>query len=355
MTALEELPDKDKDILLPIIPLKGWVGSHNLKNTIPRIEKAIGDRHWVADIDASFIKNNKQKELTGEYPREVFEEIKALLSPDNGYDNWYQYLRGFPKAIPTIQLANPDQVTSQINKLNSLGRGLVVKFTLEDINSRRYLEVLQSISELNINNVLIVFDYGQINSEILTFTAAVSSVIEQAHNILPTAIITISCSSFPSSFSNKGVGEHTIYERLLFNKVSNAHQTIKMIYSDRGGARAEKIGGGGGIPSPRIDYPLENDWRFIRKEFEDFSSPEEGEKEELYTLIAQKIIGADYWKENLAVWGTQVIELTSKGDMLGINSPIRATAVRINIHMHQQLYYGAPIDDLIDTDEDWED
>lgn len=33
MTALEELPDKDKDIMLPIIPLKGWVGSQRLENS----------------------------------------------------------------------------------------------------------------------------------------------------------------------------------------------------------------------------------------------------------------------------------------------------------------------------------
>lgn len=128
-----------------------------------------------------------------------------------------------------------------------------------------------------------------------------------------------------------------------------------MIYSDRGSARADKIGGGGGIPSPRIDYPLANDWRFIREEFEDSTSPEDGEKEELYTLIAEKIMKSNYWNPELRVWGTQVIELTSKGEMLGINSPMRSTAVRINIHMHQQLYYDAPEDVLLDTDEDWED
>lgn len=355
MTALEELPGKDKDIILPIIPLKGWVGSQKLKNSIPRIEKAIGERNWIADIDASFIRDNREKQLTGNYPRDVFNEIEALLSSNDGYENWYQYLREFPKAIPTVQLAGPDQLISQIKKLNSLERGIVTRFTIEEMNSGRYLEVLQFISELDIEDVFIVFDYGQVNREILTFAAAISSVIKKAHNILPTATIAISCSSFPSSFSNQEFGENPTYERPLFNSVSIACSGIRMIYSDRGGARADKIGGGGGIPSPRIDYPLENDWRFVRKEFVDSSSPEEGEKEELYTEAAKEIMKQDYWKPNLPVWGIQVIELTSKGDMLGINSPMRATAVRINIHMHQQLYYGAPVEDLMDTDEDWED
>ena len=62
----------------------------------------------------------------------------------------------------------------------------------------------------------------------------------------------------------------------------------------------------------------------------------------------------DYWISDLHVWGTQKIELTGKGDKYGIDSPWMATAVRINIHLHQQLYYDSPAE-LTDTDEDWED
>lgn len=357
MTALEELPDKDKNIILPIIPLRGWVGSQKLENSIPRIEKAIEQRYWIADIDTSFLTDNKEKRITGKYPREVFDEIEKLLSPENAYDNWFNYLNrdGCSKAIPTIQLGNSVQLREQIQKLSSLNRGIVAKFSIEHINSALYLEVLQVISDLNIDDVFVVFDYGQVSREILTFSAAVASIVKRAHSVLPSAVFAVSCSSFPSSFSGSNLGENPIYERLFFNSVSNVCAGVNMIYSDRGSARADKIGGGGGIPSPRIDYPLSNDWRFIREEFEDSSSPEEGEKEELYTLVAKEIMNANYWNPSLRVWGTQVIELTSKGEMLGINSPMRATAVRINIHMHQQLYYGASVEELIDTDEDWED
>ena len=354
MNALEELPDKDKDIILPIIPLKGWVGSKRLENSTSRIEKAIGERFWVADIDATFIEDNIDYLLKGEYPREVFNEIEALLDSDNGYENWYQYLSKISNAIPTLQLQDSEQLEPQIIKLNSLGRGIVVRFTTSDINSDQYLDVINILSRLGIDEVFIVFDYGQVNREVLTFAAVIISVIQNSQAILPTAIFAISCSSFPSSFSGENYGENPIYERRLFNMVSNECPEIRMIYSDRGGARAEKIGGGGGIPSPRIDYPLGNDWQFIRKEFEDHEAPAENEKEELYTAIATELLNADYWNPNLHVWGTQVIELTSLGDEFGINSPIKATAVRINIHLHQQLYYGAPVE-LMDTDEDWED
>ena len=127
-----------------------------------------------------------------------------------------------------------------------------------------------------------------------------------------------------------------------------------MIYSDRGSARADRITGGGGIPSPRIDYPLPNDWRFVREEFDDYANPYEGEKEMLYTRAANTIMDQGYWNPELHVWGTQMIELTGKGDEFGIRSAMKSTSVRINIHLHQQLYYDSPIE-LMDTDEDWED
>ncbi len=356
MTALEELPDKDKDIILPIIPLRGWVGSEKLEKSTSRLRKAIGNRAWIADIDASFVQENKEKQITGKYPREVFYEIEKLLSPNNGYENWFQYLRLKENiaAIPTIQLGDSGQLNSQIAKLNTLNRGMVAKFTVEHINSGFHLVVLDTLKKLGITNVFVVFDYGQSGREILTFAAAISSTIQKTHSFLSHALISISSSSFPSSFSGVHRGENPIYERQLYQIVSQACVGINLLYSDRGSSRADKIGGGGGIPSPRIDYPLANDWRFIRNEFEDSSEPDDGEKEELYTLAAKDIMKQDYWNPELRVWGTQVIEFTSKGEMLGINSPMRATAVRINIHLHQQLYYDAPAG-LLDTDEEWED
>ena len=354
MNALEELPDKDRDIILPIMPLRGWVGSKKLKNSISRIEKAIGERLWVADIDPTFIEDNIDYILTGKYPREVFDEIKSLLDPANGYNNWCQYITNIPNAIPSLQLQDLEQLEPQIIQFNSLGRGIVVKFTTTDINSGRHLEVLNIVSKLNIDDIFVIFDYGQVSREVLTFAASIVFEVQNSQAILPDAIFSISCSSFPSSFSKESYGENPIYERLLFNIVTNACSEIRMVYSDRGGARAEKISGGGGIPSPRIDYPLANDWRFIRKEFEDFESPGENEKEILYTEVATELMDSEYWNPDLHVWGTQVIELTSKGDKFGINSATKATAVRLNIHLHQQLHYGTPRD-LIDTDEDWED
>lgn len=355
MTALEELPDKAKDIILPLIPLRGWVGSNKLEKSIERIGKAFPDRPWIADIDSSFVdEGSKKKDVAGEYPRAVFAEVKSLLASDNGYDNWVNYVTDNPNMIPVVQLQDINQLRLQLEKLNALGRGLVFRFSIDDINSNIPEIVFSNVNALGINDLYIFYDYGQVNREILTFSSAISSLINNTHDAVPEAMISISCSSFPSGFSGYNSSENSIYERILFNSVSGSCDGVRMLYSDRGSARADRINGGGGIPSPRIDYPLQNDWRFIREEFEDYTNPKKGEKEMLYTSIAKKIMSQEYWQNDLHVWGTQIIEFTSRGDKFGINSPMKATAVRINIHMHHQLYYNSPIE-LTDTDEDWED
>jgi hypothetical protein len=60
------------------------------------------------------------------------------------------------------------------------------------------------------------------------------------------------------------------------------------------------------------------------------------------------------WDAGLRLWGTQMIERTSLGDPDAITSPARATATRINIHLHRQLFFDDP-DGLYETDEDWSD
>ncbi len=352
MTAIEELPEKDKDLILPIFPLKGWSSSNNLIKSNERIRKSIGVRKWIADIDFSFIENNATYKVTGNYPRDVFYEIKELTDPKNGYEKWYSYLSEIPEAVPALQLKNLNELESQILLLSSLQRGLAVIFSLDDIESGISNIVIEKISSMGIEDLFIIFDIGLIGKRHLDSYRSISSIIRKTHEEAAPGLMAVSASSFPSNFGGSRNGENTIYERLLHNKISQEINNIRLIYSDYGSARAFKQSGGGGIPAPRIDYPLKNDWRFVRREFKDPKSPEKGEKEELYTEAAQEIINRDYWIESLHLWGTQIIELTSQGDKFGINSPQKATAVRINIHLYNQLHYEDKVED-IDTDEDW--
>jgi hypothetical protein len=354
MTALEELPSKDKDLLLPIFKLKGWVASHHLDKTITRIEKAIDKRPWIADIDQSFVLENTEFLITGKLPdRPVFEEVNQLLNANNGFSAWVEYLKRLPTAIPTIQWGRLSELEKQIIQLKDLNRGIVLSITQSNTPQEVSL-ALKVIRENKIPDVHVMIDLGKIDHRIMNQVVPLIARVNEIAGSLPDCSVSVSGSSFPSQFSGYNNGENTIYERLLFNKLSTSLPAITLIYSDRGGARAEKLSGGGGIPSPRIDYPLKNDWRFIRKEYDDPQSPMGGEKERLYSSIAKELMDEEYWNSELKLWGTQLIDLTSKGDEYGINSPAKATAARINIHLHLQLHYQNE-NSIIDTDDDWVD
>ena len=104
MMAIAQLPGKAQDNLLNVIPLKGWASSQQLENSLLRIEKSIDDRKWIASIDKDYLLNNKTFLFTGKYPREVFYQLKELLQPTNGYDNWYKFLVKTIHAIPVVNL-----------------------------------------------------------------------------------------------------------------------------------------------------------------------------------------------------------------------------------------------------------
>lgn len=354
MDALKQLPNKDKDLILPIIPLKGWSTSKKLENSLKKINNVIDNRKWIASIDQSYLLKNKVFLFTGEYPREVFYQLKDLLNSDNGYENWFNFLRETPNAIPSAILDDKSKLKEQIIRLSSLNRGIAFIFDIKNIDLDNYLEIINTISKLKVEDIFLIYDIGTINNNYSQLIKPILDLIEKTKRIIPFSIITISASSFPLNFAGYHRGENPIFERLLFNKIKQKITNYKIIYSDRGSARIENQKGGGGLPPPRIDYALKNDWRFIRYEYENSQEVPQDEKKALYALCAKEIMQQEYWSENLHLWGTQQIELTAQGDEFGIKSPQGATAVRINLHLYTQLHYDDELDNL-NTDEDWED
>lgn len=353
MTALTELPDKDKDLMLPMFPMKGWGASIKLENSIDRIKSSIGHRPWIADIDDIFLQESRRKIDRNLGFRNVHEEVCLLDESYDGYKNWYEFVKNIPEAIPTLQLRDLTQLEKQMQRLESLERGVVIRLPIAKIEA--YLpHILLLFYQRENGNFLLILDLENVDSSSLEKASTITDIFKLIRDSLSDISFSISGSSFPSSFSKQTYGENSIYERLIFNQVKKDISDNFLIYSDRGSARAGKIGGGSPHPPPRIDYPLSNDWRFIRFEYNDPGNPQEGEKKKLYTAIAKEMIQMNYWQSELRLWGTQMIELTSQGNSWGINAPGRATAVRINIHMHQQLCYNTPTN-LMDTDEDWTD
>lgn len=352
MAALEELPSKDKCLVLPLIPLKKWANAKSFTKSTERIKKAIGDNFWIADIDKDHLLLSRERAEARD--DEILKEFIHLADPNDGYSNWVDFVSSNKNIIPTLQLGEVIHLEKQLSNFLKINRLIVVRFELSGTNAidpSDFSFVIKTLAATKFQQgLLIVLDYGDVNRFNLIEHHKYSSLVKQLSTLIADSYFCVSGTSFPYSFAGSYRGEIPIYERQIYNKVAADCRDVTLIYSDRGSTRASVNDGGSGTPPPRIDYPLKNDWRFVRKELGSDSS----EKEELYKEAAIEIMNSEYWAPQLRLWGTQMIEKTSLGDPYGITSANRATAVRINLHLYQQLHYHDTLD-LLDTEEDWVD
>jgi len=339
MQALEELPESDKDELFPFFSLRSWTTAHNLDSALIRLEEAYGDRPLFIDlIEPEFVENR----------RPVHDQLDMLRNPANGYRAWCNFIEEHPNFVPALQLNDPVQVRAETVRLHALGRGMIVPIPRVPTSFPLVPGIAQSVASSTNQgrDVCFFLDFGRAHGDLIMQQMATSTAITAILNAAPNAFVAISASSFPDTFVS--VTEQEIYERALFSGVSMHLNSRRLIYSDRGSARAERqSGGGGGTIPPRIDYAERTRWTFFRADGADA-------RLNSYQAQASRTMNSESWDARLRLWGTQMIERTAIGDNAAIISPAKATAVRINIHLHRQLFYDDPIG-VYNTDEEWRD
>ncbi|NOW46688.1 hypothetical protein FHW96_002848 [Novosphingobium sp. SG751A] len=334
MRALEELPGPTKDAMLPIIPLKSWVSARKLKSVTDRIEQSYGARPVAVSVG--------EREVGRD--REVFQEIDRLRNPVQGFSNWVDFLRNHPNYIPVAQIgSDPLNELEQIRQLSQLGRGLVVPVERQAIPSLPVLAQGVARATDGGRGVCFLIDFGTASKDHLSIGLQVLGYFQTIIAAAPLSHVSISASSFPSNFSNIP-RQREIYERLLFREVVRHVPEGRLIYSDRGSARAEPLSGGSGVIPARIDYPQFDNWWFFRDDDAGASA---------YGAQARALMANAVWNPDLRVWGTQMIERTARGDHSAIDNPTKATAARINLHLQLQTFYGEP-GLANDTEEDWD-
>ncbi len=334
MRALEELPDSTKDRMLPFVQLRPWVGANLLENALVRIQEAYGIRPIVIGIG--------DREPTQQRP--VFGELERLRTPSQGFSAWCEFIEENENFIPVAQL-HPDiaDETAQIERLWGFGRGLVIYLPRPAFPGMAPLA--QRVADITNSgqDVLFVLDFQTVSADHLQTSALAHGYITTIQTSCPAASISLSATSFPSAFD--GLVFQQIYERRLFDQLVELN-VQRLVYSDRGSARIERPGGGGGQPYPRIDYPLAQDWRFFRNPTQSGFAG--------YQAQANALVAAGIWNPNIRVWGTQMIERTIAGDQSAISSPQKSTAARINLHLQVQTFFDEP--ELAEqTEDDWDD
>lgn len=338
MLALESLPEGDKELLLPSFQLRPWMGAHRLESALARIAAAYGSRPCFLDIAEA-------EPLEGAR-RQVHDELDALRVSAGGFDAWCTFVEAHPQFIPALQLSDVREFDAQAERLHSLGRGVLVQLDREAFRFARQIASRTAAATRGGIDVVYLLDYGRQTRDLLLQQAEAVALLRSVREQLPEAFLSFSASSFPDNFTS--VSQQPIYERQFFDEISSILADDRLIYSDRGSARAERQLGGGGAPAPRIDYPQLAEWRFFR-------AADSRDRPAAYQRQARLLMtSSGIWDGDLRVWGTQMIERTALGDEAAITSPARATAVRINLHLHRQLFHDDP-DGLYDTDEDWTD
>lgn len=334
MRALEELPEQTKNDMLPLIPLRPWVGSHRLQSSLDRIALSYPSRPALVEVG--------EREPTKSRP--VFSELEALRDPSDGFANWCDFIEANRPFIPVAQVGiDPLQERLQIQRLHGMGRGLAIHLEREAFGSTAVLAA--AIGELTDSGreVCFIIDYGVATADHLLVAAQTIGFIETVRARAPRATVAVSASSFPQSFAN--LPRQMIYERRLFNEIVGQLGSDRLIYSDRGSARADQLTGGSGTIPARIDYPDFDLWTFFRSEEAGLHG---------YVEQARALMASDLWNSNLRVWGTQMIERTARGDASAIDTPGKSTAARINLHLQLQTFYDNR-DEVEDTEDDWED
>ncbi len=371
MNALEYLPGVTKKNFKPCTLLAPWVNSKSLKNSITRFEKSYPKEPYFLDIDRVYspkkITRRKQNEINSllKYPdkykewiNEVYysenintsiqKEMQNFLEPVDGYKKWIDFIKDYPNVHPCIQYQwqNTNQIQQQISTIKALGRPYCLRIDIQNIPKNINDIIAAFVSE---TDYTIILEGGWVRDP-LTLMAKFSGLISNQLNTLKQNIpIVISCTSFPEGFTTiSGIQPTPFENREMVEQLRN-YSSNKIIYGDWGGARPRNnnSGGSGELIPARIDYPTKEAWYIARNKEAGWN----------YQMAAEKIMKDNNWHGNLGIWGEEMIERTAQKQSLGINTPRKNTASRINIHLHLQAFYGINDLDLtnIDLEDDFED
>jgi Beta protein len=337
MKALEELPEHDKSLMLPVVILRPWLNASEFENSLEKLEEVYGERSFIGDLDHDY-------DFPDEDLKPAALQLKVLMDSADGFKSWREFVVSHPQLIPVLQIGAPDDIAAQIVEFNKLGRGIVVR--LPKVGFSGLPALLKALKDIDPLSILFVFDFGKPKDGDLANIALCDGLLKMAFTEFPGCGLSVSATTFPESF--QGIDESKIEEREFYKQLCVANPTLRVHYSDWGSARAERNGGGGRIV-PRVDYPAFGKWYFFRKDPGEGNPIQPGYKDAANELIGNKPV----WQPVMPIWGTQMIERTAKGDKFAIVSPVRATAVRINLHMHRQIHFDNPKQAFEEMDDEW--
>lgn len=318
MKALAPLSAAAKDLVFPLIVARPWPNAKHLERTWDKIAEAFGERRFALDLD----RTRRGREST----RPAAAEFDLLFDESDGHRRYYELVESLPAAIPVLRsgYGRIDDLEAQLEHVHRIDRKLVLR--LEQESTQNPIAVAEAVLAAFPETVLFV----DLNwaPDLIGRLVWASQILRRVAELAPDTEIVVCGSSFPESFTNiVRRGEVEIAERVVYGELVRRHNELTLTYGDWASTRPPRESTPMN-PVPRIDLPLQGKWVCFRSDAE------------TYAEIASRLMLDSEWPDDLNIWGTYTIECTATDQPGAIKSPATATAVRVNIHMHRQIFFG---------------
>lgn len=340
MNGLEFLPGATKDRMTPCILLAPWANSNTIDRAIDRVQRAFPNRYYFLDIDRDYQFTNPESR-----PQQ---ELNHLLDPANSFANWIDFIAQYDCVWPCIQTRGQteSEIRQQIEAVQALGRPYCMRIVRDRFPSN--IEEIVSASAAGGSADFVIILEGGWTRDPLSLAVWFEGVMAESLQAIDANVpLVLSCTSIPKMFMPyEGINLVPFSNRQLVDQIARRSNRTTIIYGDWGSTRPREPGGFANRPIDRIDYPTDSSWVIARSKDNGWD----------FEIAASELIeNSGVWDGNLNIWGEEMIYQTTINEEIGIDTPQKNVAARVNIHLHRQAFFGEPGIDMIDFDEDWED
>lgn len=342
MNGLQYLPKATKERMTPCILLAPWATSNTLDKAVQRVEKAFRGQNFILDIDRDY-------ELT-DLESAPQQRLVQLLNPDDAYAHWCEFVTSHDYILPCIQTRgqSEDEIRRQIARYQQAGRSYCLRLYMKRFPSNGD-DIIAALAAEGTADFAIILEGGWTRDPLSLFAwfdGIIGSLLDPLDANIP---IVLSCTSMPKMFTeyDGGINRVPFSNHELLGQVRRirGNRRAKIIYGDWGSTRPREPGGYGQRPIDRIDYPTSRHWYIARNREDEWD----------FEQAAEAIIASSAWDGNLGIWGEDMIRDTTINEELGIDTPQKNVAARVNIHLHRQAFIDVSNIGGMNLDEDWED
>lgn len=328
MRGYSELTAADKDRVAPMIVM---ANHGRLKTTVEigaKIDEYMEGRPHILDLELS--------------PIYSCDECAALADPQDGFAAWRTFLAGRDNVVPTALLpsnAPTRDVVRQVMLLERSKEKVVLRSRSPSSDLPTLLSILSAVE--SINNLLIVLDFGYVRSRLKACLVEAATVINSLREVDDTVRIVVLGSSYPKSvaaYSDDGMALE-IEERRLHASLGG---DAVAIYGDYASIHPEPFEPMQSRFVPRIDLALPDTWIFRRVRTDQGG----------FGRCAKLITELTDWDPRFVDqnWGARKIAAAADGDLTAMNAPAPWIAVRVNMHLWQQINYATSVTSADDYD-----